>query len=181
MDPGLAPVIVLVVVTATLFVLGKAGVRRLTPWPVAVRGGVAALFVTTGLAHFIGMRAELVAMVPPALPAPELLVTVTGVLELAGAVGLLWSRTVPLAAAGLTAMLIGMFPANVHHALNGADVTVLDQLLPRSVMQLVFLAGPIAILVAWLSVRRSEERTEENLKSFPSAGSSNAQGTTLRE
>jgi hypothetical protein len=51
------------------------------------------MFVLTGVAHFVGKRAELVAMVPPFLPAPELLVTVTGVLELTGAVGLVWSRT----------------------------------------------------------------------------------------
>jgi uncharacterized membrane protein len=51
------------------------------------------MFVMTGVAHFVKMRAELVSMVPPGLPAPGLLVTVTGVLELAGAAGLLWART----------------------------------------------------------------------------------------
>jgi uncharacterized membrane protein len=56
-------------------------------------------------------------MVPPFLPAPELLVTVTGVLELAGAAGLVWSRTAPWAAGGLSALLVAMFPANVYKPL----------------------------------------------------------------
>lgn len=147
MDPGLVPVLMLVAVSATLFLLGRAGVRRFRPWPVAVRGGVAALFVTTGLAHFIGMREELIAMVPSALPAPALLVTVTGVLELAGAAGMLWSRTAPWAAAGLTLLLLGMFPANVSKALNGPVTSVMDELVPRSLMQVVFLAATVAIVV----------------------------------
>jgi uncharacterized membrane protein len=51
------------------------------------------MFTLTGMAHFVGMRAELIDMVPPALPNPGLLVTVTGALELAGAAGLLIPRT----------------------------------------------------------------------------------------
>ncbi|MFI5558622.1 DoxX family protein [Amycolatopsis japonica] len=147
MDPGLVPVLMLIAVTATLSLLGVFGVQRLKPWPVAVRGGVAALFVTTGLAHFIGMREELVAMVPPALPAPELLVTVTGVLELAGAVGVLWSRTAPWASAGLTLLLLGMFPANVYKALHGPVTSTMDELVPRSLMQVVFLAATVSLVV----------------------------------
>ena len=88
----MAPLLVLVVVTLVLFVAGAAGVRRLRPWPVALRGGLAAMFVLTGVTHFVGLRQDLINMVPPALPAPGLLVTVTGVLELAGAAGLLWRR-----------------------------------------------------------------------------------------
>ncbi|UMP07426.1 hypothetical protein MJQ72_13995 [Amycolatopsis sp. EV170708-02-1] len=143
MDPGLAPVLMLIGVTATLFLLGVFGVQRLKPWPVAVRGGVAALFVTTGLAHFIGLREELVAMVPPA---PELLVTVTGVLELAGAAGMLWSRTAPWASAGLTLLLLGMFPANVYKALHGPVTSTMDELVPRSLMQVVFLAATVSLV-----------------------------------
>jgi hypothetical protein len=47
-------------------------------------------FLFTGLAHFdaFGMRADLVAMVRSAFPAPGLLVTFTGILELAGALGI---------------------------------------------------------------------------------------------
>ena len=67
----MAPLVALVAVTAILLAAGTAGVRRLRPWPVAIRGGLAAMFVLTGVAHFVGLREEMVAMVPPGLPAPE--------------------------------------------------------------------------------------------------------------
>ena len=49
------------------------------------------MFTMTGVAHFTpGMRRDMIAIVPPRLPAPGLLVTITGVLELLGAAGLLY-------------------------------------------------------------------------------------------
>ena len=126
------PIIALVGVTLALRIAGAAGVRRLRSWPVALRGGLATMFVLTGMAHFIGLRAELISMVPPALPNPGLLVTITGLLELAGAVGLLLPRTAPWAAGGLTALLVGLFPANVYAALNGITTSPEDALVPRT-------------------------------------------------
>jgi hypothetical protein len=48
------------------------------------------MLLFTALAHFdaFGMRADLVAVVPSALPAPGLLLTLTGILELAGVLGI---------------------------------------------------------------------------------------------
>lgn len=149
----MVPLIALVVVTSLLLLAGALGVRRLKPLPVALRGGLAVMFVLTGGAHFIGLREELIAMVPPFLPAPGLLVTATGVLELLGAAALLWSRTAGWSALGLTAMLVAMFPANVHKALSG-PVPWDDQLVPRSLMQVVFLAATGT--VAWHYLRRRE-------------------------
>ncbi|KOX19655.1 DoxX family protein [Nocardiopsis sp. NRRL B-16309] len=158
------PLIALVGVTLVLWSAGALGVHRLRPWPVALRGGLAAMFALTGVVHFVGMREELVAMVPPALPAPELLVTVTGVLELAGAAALLWSRTAPWAAAGLAVLLVAMFPANVHLALTGTDLPPHQELLPRTAMQVVFLAAATAVAVAhvrgWARCPASREAEE---------------------
>ncbi|TDC93330.1 DoxX family membrane protein [Actinomadura sp. 7K507] len=141
----MAPLIFLVGGTLAGLAAGRAGVRRLRSWPVALRGGLALMFTVTGIAHFVGMRQDLIDMVPPALPAPALLVTVTGVLELAGAAGLLWGRTAPWAAGGLSLMLVGMFPANVHLALNGTDLPWDDRLVPRTGMQVIFLAATLAV------------------------------------
>ncbi|MGW0522710.1 DoxX family protein [Crossiella sp. NPDC003009] len=143
----MAPLVILVVVTAGLWVAGRAGVRVLRPWAVPLRGGLAAMFTATGLAHFIGLRQELIAMVPPVLPAPELLVTVTGVLELVGVAGLLWTPMARWAAGGLTVLLVVMFPANVYAALNGLSPGVVDELWPRTAMQVVFLAATIGVFV----------------------------------
>ncbi|MBL7253238.1 DoxX family membrane protein [Actinoplanes sp. LDG1-01] len=107
------------------------------------------MFLMTGVAHFVGLRAEMVSMVPPGLPAPELLVTVTGVLELAGAAGLLFRRTAPLAATCLGLLLVAMFPANVHAARAGITTAPGDALLPRTLMQVVFVAACAAIPVRY--------------------------------
>lgn len=151
------PLIVLITVTMLLLCAGAAGARRLRQWHVALRGGLAAMFVFTGVSHFgaFGMREELVAMVPPALPAPDLLVTVTGMLELAGAVGLLLPRTWPWAAGGLSALLVGMFPANVYKALEDPTLRASQELGPRTALQGLFLAATLAIFGHYLRVRRS--------------------------
>ena len=151
----MAPLVILVLVTLVVVGLRAAGATRVPAWPFAVQCGVAAMFVATGLAHFIGMRDELIAMVPPAIPAPDLVVTVTGVLELAGAVGVLWRRTALWAAAGLTAMLIGMFPANVYAAEQGISPSFGDALLPRTLTQIVFLAATVTVAVHF--ARRSAD------------------------
>lgn len=145
------PLIVLVVVTLAILVAGKAGVRRLRPWPVALRGGLAAMFMLTGSVHFVYLRSELIDMVPPFLPYPDLLVTITGVLELAGAIGLLWRPTVSSAAGGLTLLLFVMFPANLYIAISGLATSPEDELIPRTLMQLLFVSVSLTL---WIFYRR---------------------------
>jgi uncharacterized membrane protein len=165
----MAPLIVLVVVTLVLFAAGAAGVRRLRPWPVALRGGLAAMFVLTGVTHFVGLRQDLINMVPPALPAPGLLVTITGVLELAGAAGLLWRRTAPWAAAGLSALLVGMFPANVYAAVEGVTLggDPATALVPRTLMQVVFLAATLAVVTHHVRGRRPAPSANDHTGDAP--------------
>ena len=151
------PLIVLVVVTAILYGLGRVGVRPLRRWPVPLRGGLAAMFVLTGVSHFVGMRAELISYVPPILPEPALLITITGVLELAGAAGLLLRRTAPLAAGCLAALMIVMFPANLYAALAGIATDPLSQPIPRTLLQLVFVGAAIAVVIAERRAARREE------------------------
>lgn len=143
----MAPLIALLFGFATLRLVGFLGVDALDGWQPALRGGLALMFVVTAAAHFVGRRrGELIAMVPPALPRPGALVTVTGLLELAGAVGLLLPATAPWAAVGLALLMIVMFPANVSAArrrltLDGHPVTPLGR---RAVLQAVFIAAAIA-------------------------------------
>ncbi|SDR90020.1 DoxX family protein [Microlunatus soli] len=146
------PLIALVGVTIAVRAAGALGVRRFRSWTVALRGGVAAMFTLTGVAHFVGMRQELIAMVPPALPAAGLpsaaaLVTITGLLELAGAAGLLLRPTARLAAGCLGVLLIVMFPSNVYAAVHGVATAPWDALLPRTLLQIVFVAATVAVVI----------------------------------
>ncbi len=78
-----------------------------------LRYGLALLFVGAGALHVI--RPEIFErIVPPALPAPRLLVLLSGAAEVAGGLGLLLPATRRGAAWGLLALLVAVFPANVH-------------------------------------------------------------------
>ena len=142
------PLLVLIGTTALLRLVGALAVDALDGWTPALRGGLAAMLVLTASAHFSGKRRDLVAMVPPALPRPDLLVTVTGVLELVIAAGLVLEETAAWAAGALALLLVAMFPANVHAAragvgIGGRPATPLGL---RSVMQVVFVAAAVAVV-----------------------------------
>ena len=102
----------------TARVLGAVGlVDSATSWSGALRFGLAAMFVFTAIAHFTSRtRLEMIRMIPPQFPQPEFLVTLTGILEFAGAAGLLTPGFTRPAAYCLMALLLAMFPANVRAA-----------------------------------------------------------------
>ena len=70
------------------------------------------LFGAAGIFHFVGYR-FFERIVPPWVPNAPLAVQISGVAELAGAIGLLWPKTRRAAAWGLIALLAAVFPANV--------------------------------------------------------------------
>lgn len=141
----MAPLIALIVGFAVSRLLGLAGVDLLDGWQPSLRAGLSLMFVVTGLAHFAGKRRPgMVAMVPPGLPKPELLVLITGVLELAGAVGLWIDATARPAAICLALLMLAMFPANVSAARRGLPVTPLPA---RTVLQVVFVGAAVAAAI----------------------------------
>ncbi|MEW2066489.1 hypothetical protein [Streptomyces sp. NPDC007346] len=150
------PLIALVVVLGVTLAANALWLHRDRSLVLALRAGLCAMFLLTGAVHFVGMRTELVAMVPGWLPFPGLLVTVSGVLELAGALAMVVRRLVPWAGIGLSALLVAMFPANVAWALSESGLPWWDELLPRTVMQLVFLAATLTLVR--LTLPRSTRR-----------------------
>lgn len=87
------------------------------------RGRIAAAlgFVLAGLLHFLTPETYL-RLMPPYVPEPLAMVYVSGAFEILGGLGLLVSRTRRAAAWGLTALLLAVFPANIHVALSGISV-----------------------------------------------------------
>jgi uncharacterized membrane protein len=144
----MVPAIALVIVTLAARLAGWLGWSYTDTWAAATAIGLAAMFVLTGVAHFVQPRRDgLIAIVPPRLPAPGLLVTITGILELLGAVGLLIPQTRVAAAACLFVLMLAMFPANVHAAgVRRSEHAPTTPLVPRTLLQVLFLAG--AALVA---------------------------------
>jgi uncharacterized membrane protein len=117
----MAPLIVMLAAWSGARLIGfTGGWPQADSWSGALRIALAAMFVFTAVSHFHSRtRPDLIRMVPASLPAPSLLVTATGVLELLGAIGLLLPQTLQVAAYGLMALLVAMFPANLHAARAG--------------------------------------------------------------
>lgn len=84
-----------------------------------LRGLLALFFIAAGANHFISPEIYL-GMMPPGLPAPDLLHRIAGAAEMAGGVGLFIPRLRRPVAWGLVALLVAIFPANLHVALAGS-------------------------------------------------------------
>jgi uncharacterized membrane protein len=82
---------------------------------------IALAMIWVGVLHFV-KPAGFVKIVPKFLPAPLLLVLVSGFFEVLGGVGLLIPRVRKWASWGLVALYVAVFPANVNMALNHLDL-----------------------------------------------------------
>ena len=79
---------------------------------------LAIFFGLAGINHFISPKIYL-GMMPPWLPAPEVANVVSGAAEIVGGLGLLFSKYQRIAGWGLIVLLLAVFPANLHVALQG--------------------------------------------------------------
>jgi uncharacterized membrane protein len=117
-------------------------------WKLAGKWVFGALFIVAGFLHFVRPDAYMKIM-PPYLPWHQPLVILSGLAEIGLGVLLLVPRFSPLAAWGLIALLIAIFPANIylyqHQEILPAPPTVHLLRLP--------LQG-VLILWAWVYTRR---------------------------
>jgi uncharacterized membrane protein len=109
---------------------------------------------TSGVLHMI-KPAGFVAIVPASFPSPLLLVYVSGVAELAGAVGLQvpWPGLRRWASFGLMALFVAVFPANVNMALH--DLPMGGEHLSPAVLWGRLALQPVLIWLAWWCTSRS--------------------------
>ena len=107
---------------------------------------LALLFAVAGVLHFLTPEFFL-RIVPPWVPHPGLAVSLSGIAELAGGIGLLVPATRIIAGWGLIALLLAVFPANVYmlqQAMReGASATALAVLWIRLPLQ------PLLIWWVW--------------------------------
>ena len=81
---------------------------------------LAGFFTFAGIMHFLRPR-EYEAMMPPSIPAHKEAVQVSGVAEIAGGLAVLPRATRRFAGWWLIALLIAVFPANIHMAVNRGE------------------------------------------------------------
>ena len=91
-----------------------SAIKRLCLWILA------AFMVGVGILHFVDPE-PFSRIVPPPLPALPA-VYVSGVFEILGCLGILVPRTRKLAAWGLVALYVAVFPANIYMAVAGIQL-----------------------------------------------------------
>ena len=74
-------------------------------------------YVAAGVMHFVVPKVY-ARIVPPQFPRPVALVYLSGVAEIVLGIGVMIRRTRRVSAWGLIALLVAVFPANVHMATN---------------------------------------------------------------
>ncbi len=111
-------------------------------------------FVLAGALHFIYAGFYLKIM-PPFLPAPMFLIRLSGVFEIVLGVLFLIPKFTRLAAYGLIALLIAVFPANIYMATNAEMFPEFSQraLYARLPLQFVLMA-----LIYWLARRKNLDK-----------------------
>lgn len=116
----------------------------MTRWQRVARIVLATFMVAIGLTHFAAPEG-FVQIVPKALPAPLVLVYVSGVFEVLGGIGVLVARTRKLAGWGLIALFVAVFPANINMAVN--HIEPVGTHIPEA---LFWLRLPLQVLlIAW--------------------------------
>ncbi|SFI79536.1 DoxX family protein [Brevibacillus centrosporus] len=143
----MVPFYVLVGAFLLFKILGLIGLTYFEGWHTSLQVAVAVMLLLTASAHWGAKRPDLIRMVPPIFPKPDWIVTATGLLEIAGAIGILFSVTSQATSIGLAVLLVAMFPANVRAARESLTIggRPVPKLPLRIVLQVVFLA---AVLLA---------------------------------
>ncbi|MCH1640996.1 DoxX family protein [Paenibacillus timonensis] len=139
----MVPFIALIVSFLLFRGLGFAGWGYFDHWQTSLQAACAAMLLFAASAHWGKRRPDLIRMVPPAFPRPDRIVTLTGYLEIAGAIGLQIPFLAPTASICLSLLLIAMFPANVRAARERLTIggRPVPPLAVRTLLQLVFLAA----------------------------------------
>jgi len=86
-----------------------------------LRGVLAVCMVIAGILHF-AQPDPFIRIVPGFLPAPALLVYLSGVIEILLGIGLLVPATRQFSAWGLVALFIAVYPANLNMAINHIQI-----------------------------------------------------------
>jgi len=118
-----------------------------------LRYAIGTLFIFAGALHFARPKPYL-AMMPPWIPLHKEAVAVSGVAEIAGGLALFPDRTARFGAWWLIALLVAVFPANVHMAINPDQIKGLDKTgIPTWALWARLPLQPLAIWLVWLATK----------------------------
>ena len=115
--------------------------------------GLAGFFGFAGVMHFVIPRSY-EAMMPPSFPAHREAVAISGVAEIVGGAAMAHSGSRRFARWWLLALLVAVFPANLHMAINPEQVRGLDlKKIPRWALWARLPLQPLCMLWVWRATR----------------------------
>jgi uncharacterized membrane protein len=114
---------------------------------------LAAFFAFAGTMHFAIPRSYEV-MMPPSLPRHREAVIASGLAEIAGGVAVIPASSRRFARWWLLALLLAVFPANIHMAINPEQIRGLDlNRIPRWALWARLPLQPLAMIWVWRATR----------------------------
>ncbi|SHF15076.1 Uncharacterized membrane protein [Seinonella peptonophila] len=127
--------------------IGKMGLSYFDNWHTSLQGSITAMLLIAFSARFGERKNDLIRMVPSIFPRPDLIVFITGILEIAAAIGIHIPSISRLVSICLAILLIAMFPANIKAAKEKLKIAgkQVPALWPRTMIQIIFI---ILVLLA---------------------------------
>ncbi len=123
----------------------------------AAQRALAAFFTIAGVMHFVRPRAY-EAIVPPYVPEPRQAVQISGLAEVVGGVAVITPATRGFARWWLLAVLVAVFPANLHMAVNPEQVAERGVPADKIPRWLLWARLPLQPLMMWWAWRATTRR-----------------------
>jgi uncharacterized membrane protein len=144
---------ILIATVAACFLLGRRGLSSFGRIQWALRVLVALPLLVSGLLH-LTRTALLATIIPPFFPYRPQLVVFSGLLELAGAIGLLLPAFTRPASVCLALMMVAIFPANVYAANQSVGGLHMPSVPIRLAMQVIYVV--LLLVAGWGVPHRSK-------------------------
>lgn len=153
------PILLLVLTIVVFFAIGSGTYASFGIPQLLLRILAALPLLDSGiLAHFFRIDAT-ASMIPPVFPIRTFLVLFTGVLEIAGAVGLFVPRFHRSAAFCIALMMVAIIPANVYAAGKVMGGLQMPSIPARTAMQVVYI---VMVLLAGYGIPRRKQASEND-------------------
>ena len=109
-------------------------------------------YLTAGVGHFTNSGFFL-QIVPPFLPAPGLLVVLSGVAEVVLGIGVMLPATRKVAAWGVVALLTAVYPANLYQALYNPTLVDPPAWMGQPTQAALYVRLPLQFVLMWWAWR----------------------------
>ena len=155
------PILIVLLLTFTIAILVSFFRQQQINYRLCGRIALAAMFLFAGVSHFV-LDDGMVKMLPEFIPLRYFIIYLTGLIEIAFALGFLQRKYYQWTGILAIAFLMCVFPANIYAAINsvefGGNVNGVRYLLFRVPLQLFLI-----VWIWWASVNQSKGMGNANL------------------